>query len=171
MQLTFSQRDASRALLAALDADKASSGLPDNGDALLDVARDDMEEDWLEQEPMVDSDEEVYEDDHSPPEEDEPFIPEHGAQLTSSANALQTCILDILISLYTHLPSGRDDKFYSPILRFIVLFTLRKDGKFLPARQITQIISALLFTGRLVMMVLMHRNVVRSPDIRYTGFV
>jgi len=36
-------------------------------------------------------------------------------------NPIQACILDILVSLYTQLPTGHDDKLYSPILRFVVL--------------------------------------------------
>src|SRR5208283_1316246 len=86
-------------------------------------------------------------------------------------NPIQRCVLQLLITLYTHLPTGRDDKFYSPILRFIVLSSLKKCGRWLPARQITQTFSALLFCGRLVMMLLMHREVLKDPSIRYAKFV
>jgi len=82
-------------------------------------------------------------------------------------NSVQRCILDLLISLFTHLPSGSDDKFYSPIHRFLVLFSLKADGQWLAGRRITQLFAALLFCGRQVVMALMHDHVVES-DLRYS---
>jgi hypothetical protein len=83
-------------------------------------------------------------------------------------NPVQRCILDLLVSLFTHLPSGTDDKFYSPILRFLVLFSLKKNGQWLAGRRITQLFAALLFCGREVMMALMHDEVIRSSSLRYS---
>jgi hypothetical protein len=82
-------------------------------------------------------------------------------------NSVQRCILDLLISLFTHLPSGSDDKFYSPIHRFLVLFSLKANGQWLAGRRITQLFAALLFCGRQVVMVLMHHHV-SERGLRYS---
>jgi hypothetical protein len=82
-------------------------------------------------------------------------------------NSVQQCILDLLISLFTQLPSGSDNKFYSPIHRFLVLFSLKANGQWLAGRRITQLFAALLFCGRQVIMALMHNHVVES-DLRYS---
>jgi hypothetical protein len=42
---------------------------------------------------------------------------------------VQCCVLDLLILLFMHLPSSADDKFYSPILWFLILYSLRKNGQ------------------------------------------
>jgi hypothetical protein len=86
-------------------------------------------------------------------------------------NSTQRYILDLLVALFTHLPSGMDDKFYSPIHRFLVLSSLKGNGQWLPGRRITQIFAALLFCGREVMMALMHEEIMRSPGLRYSGYV
>jgi len=85
-------------------------------------------------------------------------------------NSVQRCILDLLISLFTHLPSGSDDKFYSPIHRFLVLFSLKANGQWLAGRRITQLFAALLFCGRQVIMALMHDCIVER-DIHYFEWV
>lgn len=82
-------------------------------------------------------------------------------------NSVQRCILDLLISLFTHLPSGSDGKFYSPIHRFLVLFSLKADGQWLAGRRITQLFAALLFCGRQVIMALMQHHVIES-GLRYS---
>jgi hypothetical protein len=88
-----------------------------------------------------------------------------------TTSPLQLRILQVLTSLYTHLPNGNDDKFYSPVLRFVVLFSLKKTGQWLPPRQITRVISVLLFCGRIVMMALMHRKLIENPRVRYSQYV
>jgi hypothetical protein len=81
---------------------------------------------------------------------------------------VQRCILDLLISLFAHLPSGGDDKFYSPILRFLIIHSLRRNGQWLAGRRISQLFAALLFCGRETMMALMHGEVLRHSDLRYS---
>lgn len=83
-------------------------------------------------------------------------------------NPVQTCILELLIALYCQLPTGTDDKFFSPILRFAVLFSLKRSGQWLPPSRITHILAVLLFCGREVMMALMHRRLVEDPRMRYS---
>ena len=116
-----------------------------------------------------DSDDEVDEDAESFPAEDS-HPP--GSRETSYddvvENDTQASILKVLISLYTQLPAGKDDKFFSPILRFAVLFSLRKTGQWLPPRGITQVLAVLLFCGREVMMALMHRQLLKDSTIRYS---
>jgi uncharacterized protein YneR len=82
---------------------------------------------------------------------------------------VQRCVIDLLISLFTHLPSGADDKFYSPISRFLILYSLKKNGEWLAGRRIMQVFAALLFCGREVMMALMQGEVLRRSDLRYSG--
>jgi hypothetical protein len=83
-------------------------------------------------------------------------------------NPVQRCVLDLLISLFSHLPSGADDKFYSPIVRFVVLLSLKQNGQWLAGRRITQLFAALLFCGREVLMAVLHGEIVRSPNMRYS---
>jgi len=105
-------------------------------------------------------------------DEDEGLELERGGSMemlsTLVENPVQQCVLDLLISLFTHLPSGTDGKFYTPIYRFLVLFSLKPSGQWLAGRRITQLFSALLFCGRQVIMALMHQHVVESSFLRYS---
>jgi len=83
-------------------------------------------------------------------------------------NPVQCSILDLLISLYTHLPSGADDKFYSPIFRFLVLFSVTRNGQWHAGRRISQWFAAVLFCGREMMMAVMHREVSQGSSVRYS---
>ena len=89
-------------------------------------------------------------------EEDEERLEDGKSTETQSSplnfieNSVQQCVLDLLISLFTHLPSGSDNKFYSPIQRFLILFSLKANGQWLTGRRITQLFAALLFCGRQV---------------------
>lgn len=81
---------------------------------------------------------------------------------------LERHILDVLVSLFTHLPSAHDDKFYSPIYCFLILFSLKANGEWLAGRRITQLFAALLFCGRQVMMALMCREIRQRQRGRYS---
>jgi hypothetical protein len=118
---------------------------------------------------LEDSDDEVYEDDESSSGLD--TEPGDSVWHQIAENQIQAGILDLLISLYTQLPTGHDDKFFSPILRFAVLSSLQKNGQWLPPRRITHILAVLLFCGRLVMMALMHRQILQDSTIRYSKCV
>lgn len=110
-------------------------------------------------------------DDEDEDEDEGPELERGGSieiQPTLVENPLQQCVLDLLIALFTHLPSGMDGKFYTPIYRFLVLFSLKKSGQWLAGRRITQLFSALLFCGRQVIMALMHQHVVENPFLRYS---
>jgi len=155
MRLTPGQKEACKRLKDVLVK------LPVN-DVEDDIGFDD---DWFDDE-MEDSDDE---DEDTELENDEGMEAQSGlARPSLVENAVQRCVLDLLVSLFTHLPSGSDDKFYSPIHRFLVLFSLRKDGQWLAGRRITQLFAALLFCAREVIMALMHQQVMESSCLRYS---
>lgn len=81
---------------------------------------------------------------------------------------LERYILEILISLFSHLPSAQDDKFYTPVYRFLILSSLKANGGWLAGRRISQLFAALLFCGRQVIMALMHREVCQHQQVRYS---
>jgi hypothetical protein len=154
MQLTPGQKEACERLkdiLVELPANAVQGGIgPDD--------------DWFDENDLEDSEDSEDEDESCELEEGE--VTETQSNLVE--NSVQRCVLDLLISLFTHLPSGSDDKFYSPIHRFLVLFSLKTKGQWLAGRRITQLFAALLFCGREVMMALMHRQVTESSDLRYS---
>jgi hypothetical protein len=116
---------------------------------------------------LEDCDDEEYEDGEFS-STDEPAAT---VQRQIADNPIQARILDLLISLYTHLPTGRDDKFFSPIIRFAVLSSLQRTGQWLPPRRITRILAVLLFCGREVLMTLMHQRLLQDPTTRYSQCV
>jgi hypothetical protein len=67
-----------------------------------------------------------------------------------------------------HLPSGKDDKFFFPVIWFLVLFCFRKSSQWLPPWCITHVFAVLLFCGREVMMALMHHKLLKDPNMRYS---
>jgi hypothetical protein len=172
MALMEEQSDAPQALLEVLLKQyNYGSGGPDKYEA--DLSSHDIDDrDHLndQDEPLDDPDGEVH-DDVPLFNNDHPLSPIPEAIEEIEKTPVQARLLELLLSLYTHLPSGRDDKFWSPIIRFIVLYSIKKDGRWLPARQITQIFAALLFCGRLLMMVLMHWKVLRDPSLRHPACV
>ena len=108
----------------------------------------------IEDREIDDSDDEARED-----------VAEYETEVGSliAQNSVQSCNLNLLVSLFTHLPSSTDDKFYSPIIRFHVLHSLQ-NGQWLPGRRITQVFAALLFCGREITMALMRDQV----NMRYS---
>jgi hypothetical protein len=169
MGLTKEQAQACEVLLNSLRAHPRDRSQPQT-----ESERDFDSSEWDELnysgEPLDDTDNEVH-DDVQWLQDDLPFSLGPPVVEEVATNAIQASLLQLLLSLYTHLPAGRDDKFWSPILRFIVLYSVKPSGKWLLARQITQIFAALLFCGRQLMMVLMHRKVTSNPDIRYSAYV
>lgn len=62
----------------------------------------------------------------------------------------QADILELLQLLYTqNLSDARDSSFHSVLVRYIVLSSMRQSGQWRLASVITQVIAAILFTGRL----------------------
>ena len=154
MKLTKLQEDACRSLEGVV---KGSQTIDSEAD-IWSLLEDDIDA----AAEIDDSDDETWED----VAEEEPESTEVGSVIAK--DSVQRHILELLVSLFTHLPSGTDDKFYSPIIRFLVLFSLKKNGQWLPGRRITQVFAALLFCGREIMMALMHDQVNRTPSLRYS---
>jgi hypothetical protein len=145
MKLTEHQAEACQALLKALSVtDNHESNWMED----VDVKFFDHDQDDFQSEELFDNpDDEVNDNACSLFSDDTPFLltPNPAGELAE--NTIQKCLLELLLSLFTHLPTGREDKFWSPILRFIVLYSIKKDGRWLDARQITQVFAALLFCG------------------------
>jgi hypothetical protein len=168
MRLTKQQSDACQALLDALprdwrSSDDAKESATNPPDPSVEGEGDPAYDDQLD-----DSDDEEYENGRSSIEDDVPLASgaDPGAKITE--NQIQASLLELLLSMYTQLPRGAEDKFWSPILRFIVLSSVKKNGRWLSSREITQTFAALLFCGRLLMMVLMYRKVLSNPQVRYS---
>jgi hypothetical protein len=166
MDLTTAQREACKALYDALCSERLNSD--ESGDvagerdwySCLEISDDDLFEETTD-------DEESEGDEVSPTDQlEDESAPDEGQSITETP--VQAAILGLLIALYTQLPSGREDKFFSPILRFVVLASLRSTGEWLPPRRITYLLAVLLFCGREVMMALMHQRLQDDPSIRYS---
>ena len=159
MVLTAAQQQACQALNDVLRGPRAAKVEDD----MWTFTEDDLHIEFEDGE--VDLDDEEY---------DEGYLEDHDRECVVSRldfveGPVQRCVLDLLVSLFTHLPSGADDKLYSPILRFLILYSLKKNGEWLAGRRITQLFAALLFCGREVMMALMHGEVLERSDLRYSG--
>jgi hypothetical protein len=160
MSLTQEQVDACKLFLDHLKELPAGPRVRDNGRPSDDVDIPDYFED--------DS------DDEDDPIEDSSMELEallDIRQVPVTQNPGEERILELLIALYTHLPSKDDTTFYNPLLRFIVLSSRHRTGGWLPPRRITKFFSILLFCGRQVMFSLMQRQVVNGEGIRYTEFL
>ena len=158
MKLSPSQKQACQALQDVLvglpQTSKADDGLWSLMDGDTSALFEDDELDSLDDEEYEDLDESQH---------------EHMELQTNLVdNPVQHCVLDLLVSLFSHLPSGLDDTFYSPILRFVTLFSLKKNGQWLAGRHITQVFAALLFCGWVVMMAVMRNEVIQSSGMRYS---
>ena len=88
-----------------------------------------------------------------------------------SQNEGEERILNLLISLYTHLPSKYNGFLYSPLLQFIILSFHQHSGEWLPLRRIMELFSNLLFSGQQIMYTLMQQAVLEGQGIRYTKWV
>jgi len=154
MELTPLQVKACQSLKEALAG--PPSGFEDDTCVFLeaDVELDDNELEDLDDEEYEKLDEDVQESEEALPD----FI----------HNPLQRCILSLLVELFSHLPTGMKDKFCSPVIRFLVLYSFKQNRQWLSGRRITQLFSALLFCGRQVMMTLLHAEVAKRPSLRYS---
>jgi hypothetical protein len=141
--------------------------------------------DHLKQQPQLGHDEELQEADLEPAddyEDDEDadedsslghdiLEQEVSSELSGASvaqNTVEQLILNLLIALYTHLPSKDDSSLYSPLLRFIILSSYRRTGEWLQPGRITRLFSVILFCGRQVMYAIMQRCVVESSGVRYS---
>jgi hypothetical protein len=119
-------------------------------------------------EPVDDDDDEDNEDDAFDDNKLEQEVPSELSSASVAQNAAEELVLNLLITLYTHLPSKDDSSLYSPLLRFIILSSYRRTGEWLQPRRITQLFSVVLFCGRQIMYAIMQRCVVEGGGIRYS---
>jgi hypothetical protein len=83
-------------------------------------------------------------------------------------NMMQRPLRDLLFELYTQLPGEEvSGTFFSGILRYCVISSLRADGGWVPANRITETIAALLFTGRLTLYSEMHQRLTEVGHHNY----
>jgi hypothetical protein len=171
--LNTEQRSVCAELLQVMDAEHSPNTPITN---LFDEDIEDTEED------EEDEDEDIDDGDpqQDPPIADLPMLFQQYVQMdpqaerNPSSNQIFVCpivqpiITRLFVSLATHLPStATDGKWFNLFLPFIVLASIRKKGEFIPADQITQIISAILFLLRLTMFNLMDTHVTNDPTERY----
>jgi hypothetical protein len=173
MKLTAAQTNACQALLGSLLAQKQStSNLHNEYQADASNVDADTRDHLNNLELLDDLEDDIHEDSDFLHHDDDQLFSDNSGDIDEiTESPIQAHLLELLLSLYTHLPSGGDDKFWSPIIRFIILYSIRTDGRWIPAGQITQIFASLLFCGRLLMMALMHRQVLSNPGIRYSAYV
>ncbi|KDQ49260.1 hypothetical protein JAAARDRAFT_51811 [Jaapia argillacea MUCL 33604] len=104
----------------------------------------------------VNDDDAEDEDDQEPPEDAEVFtssstrtrfrIRRTDAEEDSrEVTRIHQAIDDLIYALVTHTTADPNNKYYTPIYRFLVLASMRRNKLWIPASQITQIISALIF--------------------------
>jgi hypothetical protein len=169
MGLTPAQQRACK----SLDAILRTVGRKDNESDILAC-----EQEWYSRLEVADEralrdDDEEYEDDDGEyclgDESTDECAPPEWQQIAD--NPTEVGILELLVSLYTQLPTGEDDKFFSPIIRFAVLSSLRQTGQWLPPRRITHLLAVLLFCGREVLMAIMHQCLLDDPTIRYSKYI
>ena len=77
-------------------------------------------------------------------------------------------VLEFLSALFTHLPTADDDKFYTPLVRFLILESYQRHGNWLPPRRITEVISVLTFVGRQVMFYEALKSMSPEQEYRYS---
>jgi hypothetical protein len=174
--LTASQREGCAQLLAAIEESK----LANNPAHIVPWDGDDVPHDQELNLPDDDDDEEEEGQPTSPADNlpalfaSQVTVDQHGR---SSKNApwcpiIQPALSRLHRSIFTHLPqTAADGKWFNVYLCFIVLGSIRCKGEFIPSNQITQIISAILFYGRLTMYDIMDEHVVENPTKRYEVYV
>jgi hypothetical protein len=166
MKLTALQEQACQSLKDALESDGNEDMLsPIEDDSVIHSDIEDSDDE------VEDSDDEVEDSDDGLRCSDDisgDVIGQSDMLHPITGNTVQRHILYLLVALFTHLPAGKYDKFYSPILRFLVLFSIMGNGQWHAGRHISQFFSALLFCGREVMMALMCREMSRRPGLRFS---
>ena len=170
MQLTEDQTKSCQALWDELHGHSDHRQISTGANLSVDEDWQDCFENYVDL--SEDSDDEIFGDADSNEEEPRLSIQDPSSVSWGFAadTPLQARILELLITLYVHLPLGAEDKLYSPVLRFLVLSSRKKSGQWALPHRITQFIAILLFCGRLTMMALMHRAVLADSQLRYSRY-
>ena len=177
--LTTRQRDACAGLLQSMrstDRDNTPITASWDGDSITDDTstdshqNDDADEDEINEDD-IDQLNTLFQERVSiePLPLGTPNAPE--SRKTYLCPVVQPALTELLVSLATHVPlTAADGKWYNILLPFIVLASIRKQGEFLPASQITQVIVAVLFTLRLTMFNVMDTYITANPTERYEAY-
>jgi hypothetical protein len=81
---------------------------------------------------------------------------------------IQPKLHNLLVQLYTQVPgSVSSGPFFNPLIRYLVLSSIEKQGKWSSSSAITQRIAALLFTGRLTLYSLMEEQLIKNGSVQY----
>jgi hypothetical protein len=103
-----------------------------------------------------------------------PDSPEPHPSTKTKGNLVDLCpviqpkLHSLLFEIYRDLPSAENPgQFYSVLMRYLLLSSIRNNGEWKPSGVITQYLSALLFGARIVMFAHMHRSMEGSPDRTY----
>jgi hypothetical protein len=136
----------------------------DDAESIQD--QQDQEED--EQDEEDEDEEDENKDENRDENEDEEDDGNH-TLLLDRLSEVQRAMAELLFALFSQLPSGQPDKWFSPVLRFVPYLSRHHDGTYYPPGQITQIIAALTFIGRITMFWVMHREVCQNVGVLYTA--
>lgn len=81
-------------------------------------------------------------------------------------------LIQLRIAIVTHFPqTATDGQWFSVFLSFIILASIKNKGEFLPAGEITQLISAILFVYHLTKFNIIRNHVSNNPTQRYEASV
>jgi hypothetical protein len=105
----------------------------------------------------VDFEDDAIHDDSDPLDDDSPVephapadpVPTSAVQDPIKENEIQSAIFNLTCSLFTQKQGPNEDKFYSPVIRYLILSSVRSGAAWIKASQIRQTQSALLCAGRL----------------------
>jgi hypothetical protein len=79
-------------------------------------------------------------------------------RMQANDGQIESHIHALLYSLFAHIPTDyKEDKYFSPINRALVLMSIRDGGAWLAAGEITQIIAAMVYSIRSTMFFQLHR--------------
>lgn len=171
--LTSSIIDASRSLLLALGATETDvSSIEDDGfqpDEPLPEYEDDEESMVHDPSAPDGDDEDGLDAPYSPrPANAVPSGDRPGNKVPRYCESVQPKLQRLLFELFSQLPTDEvQGRFFSPILRYLVLLSFDEHMSWLASGIITHFIAALLFSGRLVMFREMRRGLEHNSRMDY----
>jgi hypothetical protein len=141
----------------------AEEGSFEGGDTdILEKGPDD--EDWNDPN-IIDQEFSEYTDVQDEEDEVSPVDFQNVTSAPSATVRAQLPLRRLLVILYTEAPTNANwGSFISPIVRFLILSSLKADGTWIPSSQITQTIAGLIFTGRLSIFSEILDIMAQNPD-------
>lgn len=105
-----------------------------------------------------------YVPDATPVESGHPYGAESTAPLIPVDIKVQLALSKLLTLIYKQTPKGMDHQWFSPIMHYILLFSLRENGVWDPPGNISQHVAAFTCIGRHVFGHMIHEHMERHPD-------